>query len=281
MSSLPSRRTFLKATGAGAAALSLSAVSYANVVGANDRIAIGVIGCGRRANWAHLPGVQKHAKAQNVQFTAVCDPWRPRREQTAAKIKKWTGQAAQQFVSYRDLLAKGNVDAVMIASCDHQHTTHLEAAAKAKKDAYCEKPLAMDLEKLKRACDAVTASGICCQIGTQIRSLPTSRGCQKFFQGGLLGKLSRVEETRNAAKPYWYSRLGKANKRDVEWKEFLMDVPEQPFRADRFTGWYGYREFSDGPVPGLGSHFIDLMNYITGSKLPESCVAHGGTFTWK
>ena len=68
---------------------------------------------------------------------------------------------------------------------------------------------------------------------------------------------------------------------DVDWKEFLMDRPMRPFRADLFTGWYGYRDFSAGPVPGLGSHFIDLINYITGSKLPTSAVAQGGTFTWK
>ena len=60
-----------------------------------------------------------------------------------------------------------------------------------------------------------------------------------------------------------------------------MDRPMRPFRADLFTGWYGYRDFSAGPVPGLGSHFIDLIHYITGAKYPTSAVAQGGTFTWK
>ena len=60
-----------------------------------------------------------------------------------------------------------------------------------------------------------------------------------------------------------------------------MDRPMRPFRADLFTGWYGYRDFSAGPIPGFGSHFIDLINYITGSKFPLSSVAQGGTYSWK
>ncbi|NQT18035.1 MAG: hypothetical protein HQ582_35110 [Planctomycetes bacterium] len=60
-----------------------------------------------------------------------------------------------------------------------------------------------------------------------------------------------------------------------------MDRPMRPFDAKLLTGWYGFREFSDGPIPNLGCHFIDLYNYIVGTTLPLSCVAQGGTFTWK
>jgi len=276
-----SRREFLKTASAGAVALSVKASSYARVVGANDRISIGIIGCGRRGFKAHMPGVHKHAKSENIEITAVCDPWRPRREEAAAKARQWYGRPARQFVSYRDLVALDDLDAVMIASCDHQHTAHLEAAAKAKKDAYCEKPLAMDFEKLKRAVDAVKANKIVCQIGTQGRSRSVSTGCREFFKTGVLGKVSRVEQRRNGTRPYWYTRLAEAKEKDVDWKEFLMDRPMRPFRADHFTGWYGYRDFSAGPVPGFASHFIDLMNYIVGSKFPASAVAQGGVFTWK
>jgi len=281
MSDSTSRRTFLKRASVSAAAMGWSAASYARAAGANDRISIGVIGCGARGARAHMPGVQNHAAEQNLEITAVCDPWRPRREQAAAKTNEWYGRPARQFVSYRDVVALKDVDAVMIASCDHQHTTHLKAAAEAGKDVYCEKPLAMDFERLKAACDAVTAAGIVCQIGTQVRSRPTSTGCRELFRTGALGSVSRVEQMRNSTRPYWYSRLRDAKAEDVDWAEFLMDRPMRPFRADLFTGWYGYRDFSDGPVPGLGSHFIDLMNYIIGTKFPESAVCLGGTYTWK
>jgi predicted dehydrogenase len=258
-----------------------TARSYARVAGANERISIGVIGCGRRGFGAHMPGVHAHAESQNIEITAVADPWRPRREEASAKANEWYGRPARMFVSYRDLLELDDIDAVMIASCDHQHTTHLDAAANAKKDAYCEKPLAMDVDRLRKAYDAVKASGIVCQIGTQVRSWPTSRGCRELFKSGVLGRISRVEQCRNSTQPYWYAHLREARKEDVDWNEFLMHVPTRPFNVDQFTGWYGYRDFTGGPVPGFGSHFIDLMNYIVGTTCPTSSVAQGGTFTWK
>jgi predicted dehydrogenase len=275
-----SRRQFLKTASAGAA-LSLTAASYARVAGANARISIGQIGCGDRGRNAHMTGVHKHAKSQNVEFTAVCDPWRVPREQAAARVKQWYGREARQFVSYRDLVALEDVDAVMIASCDHQHTTHLAAAAEAGKDVYCEKPLAMDLEKLKKACDAVKAAKVVFQAGTQLRSLPSMTGCRELFKTGILGNVSRIEQRRNGTRPYWYGYLKDAKAKDVDWDEFLMDRPKRPFNAWHYTGWYGYRGFSDGPVPGFGSHFLDLVHYITGAKFPTSCACLGGTFTWK
>jgi len=276
-----SRRKFLKAAAAGSAALAMSAKSYSRVVGANDRISIGIIGCGSRGVGAHMPGVNTHAKDQNIEITAVCDPWRLRREEATAKVKEWYGREARQLSSYRDLLALKDVDAVMIASCDHQHTTHLEAAAKAGKDAYCEKPLAMDFETLCRAYDAVKEAKTVVQIGTQLRSLPSFTGCRELYKTGILGTVGRIEQCRNGEQPYWYSYIKDIKEEDVDWKEFLMDRPMRPFDPVLYSGWYGYREFSDGPVPGLGSHFIDLVHYITGAKFPTSCVCLGGTFTWK
>ncbi len=214
----------------------------------------------------------------------MSDPWRIRRERAAEQCREWYGRPARQFVSYRDILALDDIDAVMIASCDHHHAAQLEAAAKAKKDAYCEKPLAMDMESLKRCCDAVKASGIVVQMGTQVRSYATSTGCRDLFRSGAIGKVSRIEQCRNGGKPYWYSWMQRAepiNKEDVDWKEFLMDRPMRPFDGKLLTGWYGYRDFTDGPIANLGCHFYDLYNYIVGSTLPESCVAQGGTFTWK
>ena len=283
MQSTPSRREFLATASAGAA-LAMTATSYARIVGANERIALGLIGCGGRGYQAHMSGVHAHDKEQNVEFIAVSDPWRTRRERAAARCQEWYGRPAKAFVSYRDVVALKDVDAVMIASCDHHHAAHLEAAAGANKDAYCEKPLAMDMESLRRCCDAVKQSGIVVQMGTQVRSFPTSTGCRELFRSGAIGKVSRIEQCRNGTKPYWYSWMQRAEpikKEDVDWKEFLMDRPARPFDGKLLTGWYGYREFSDGPLSNLGCHFIDLHNYIVGNKLPVSCVAQGGTFTWK
>jgi len=283
MQKTTSRRQFLATASAGAA-LALSATSYARVIGANERIAIGLVGCGGRGYDAHMPGVHAYDKQQNVEFTAVSDPWRIRRERAAARCRQWYGRPARQFASYRAIMDLKDIDAVMIASCDHHHAAHLEAAAQAKKDAYCEKPLAMDMNSLNRCCDAVRDNGIVAQMGTQVRSFSTSTGCRDLFRTGAIGKVSRIEQCRNGTKPYWHSWMERAEpikEEDVDWKEFLMNRPMRPFDGKLLTGWYGYREFSDGPLANLACHFIDLYNYIIGSTLPASCVAQGGVFTWK
>jgi len=275
----PSRRQFL-GTAAGAT-MSLSAASYCRVLGANDRISIGIIGCGGRGQGTHMKYINKYAKSQNVEVTAVCDPWSVRRQEAATRAKEQYGRQVRQFVSYRDLLQLDDVDAVMIASCDHQHTTHLRAAAEAKKDVYCEKPLAMDFERLKKACDAVKRNKIVIQIGTQQRSYPTNSGTREVYKTGILGKTSRIEQHRHASAPYWRKRVKNIAKDEVDWKEFLMDRPDRPFDPVRFSAWYGFMEFSDGPVSQWGSHYIDLVHYITQAKCPTSCMCLGGTFTWK
>ncbi len=280
------RRGFIKnstitALGISVIPESVNILENGRAKGANDRIRIGIIGCGSRGQNAHMAGVYKHSGTVNLEITAVCDPWRIAREQANEKVRKWFGRDARQFVSYRDLLAMEGIDAVMIASPDHVHTLHLEAAAKAGKHIYVEKPLAMEMDKLVRAVDAVKAAGTIVQVGTQLRSLPGITGARELFHSGKLGKLSRVEECRNNEKPYWYSYLKEVRQEDVDWKEFLSDRPMRPFSSDLYSGWYGYADFSHGPISGFGSHFIDMVHYITGAGFPESCVCMGGIFTWK
>lgn len=279
MAEQTTRRDFLK-TSAGAAA-ALSAFSYTRSAGANDRIAIGLISCGSRTRGAIMPSINRYAEAQNVEITAVCDPWRVPREEAAGMCTDWFGRAPRQYTSYKQLLDEGEVDAVVIASCDHQHTTHLKAAAEMHKDAYCEKPLAKDFAELKAAYDAVKANNIIVQAGTQLRSYSSMAGARAMFETGKLGKISRIEQCRNSARPYWYSYVKDVKEEDVDWAEFLADRPMRPFNPVTYSGWYGYREFSDGPTPGLGSHFIDLVHFITGARYPISAVSMSGTYVWK
>jgi len=281
-----SRRGFIKngtitALGMSVIPQSINLLEKGRAKGANDRIRIGIIGCGDRGVNAHMEGVNKHVGAINLEIVAVADPWRIAREQANAKVKKWFGRDARQFVSYRDLLAMEDLDAVMIASPDHLHTLHLEASAKAGKHIYVEKPLAMEMDKLVRAVDAVKAAGKVVQVGTQVRSFPGIVGARDLFRTGIFGKLSRVEECRNSEQPYWYRYLKEVKQEDVDWKEFLSDRPMRPFSSDLYSGWYGYSDFTHGPISGFGSHFIDMVHFITGAKFPESCVCIGGTFTWE
>jgi predicted dehydrogenase len=280
------RREFLKtaaglALGATLPARPLTAAERTRSVGANGRLRIGIIGCGDRGREAHMEGIHKHVGAVDFEIVAVADPWRIAREKASAKVQAWFGRGAKQCVSYRELLALDGVDAVMIASPDHVHTLHLEAAAKAKKHIYVEKPLATEFANLVRAVDAVKAAGTVVQVGTQIRSLPGIVGARELARSGVLGQWSRIEETRNNERPYWYNYLKDVQPADVDWKEFLHDRPMRPFSAEVFSGWYGYYEFSRGPISGFGSHFVDMVHFITGAKFPASCVCVGGTFTWR
>ena len=96
MDTKPTRRDFLKAASvAGSAAVAMSAKSYARVVGANDRIGLGMIGCGDRGRGAHMTGVHPHDKAQNVEFRAVCDVWSVVREEAAEMARDWYGMEAK------------------------------------------------------------------------------------------------------------------------------------------------------------------------------------------
>jgi predicted dehydrogenase len=274
------RRDFLKRAGIATAAVSMSASSYARVVGANERILIGVIGCGDRGLRAHMPAI-KHGADQNVEIVAVADPWRVRQEMASAQVNEWYGRSPRQFASYRGLLAMTEVNAVTIASPDHVHTTHLHAAAEAGKDVYCEKPLSLDLPSLRNACDAVRRNNVVFQAGTQLRSYASFTGAREVYRSGVLGTVGRIEQCRNADRPYWYAYIKDVNEADVDWDEFLGDTEKRPFDPVVYSGWYGYRPYSEGPIPGLASHFIDLVHYITGATFPSSVVAQGGTFTWK
>jgi predicted dehydrogenase len=286
MKSTVTRREVLTAVGGAALGAcltpkSVSADTRRRAIGANDRIRIGVIGCGDRGRNAHMKGLFAHVKETNFEFVAVADPWRVAREQASGMAREWFGREAQHCVSYRQLLELKDLDAVTIASPDHVHTLHLEAAARAGKHIYVEKPMAYEFEDLVRAVDAVKEAGTVVQVGTQLRSLPSIVGARDLYRTGIFGQLSRIEECRNSEQPYWYRYLKDVKKEDVDWKEFLNDRPMRPFRADLYSGWYGYYEFSKGPTPGFGAHFIDMLHFITGAQFPSSCVCLGGTCTWK
>ncbi|MGC8739068.1 MAG: Gfo/Idh/MocA family protein [Candidatus Hydrogenedens sp.] len=274
------RREFLK-TASLSTAVTLSALTYSRIAGANDRITIGMIGCGGRSH-DHFKQISAYKDKENVEIIAVCDPWKEKREKMAKMVKDVYGKDPQQFESYQDLLSKAKVDAVVIASADHVHARQLEATAKMKKHAYCEKPLANHMKELISAYDAVKDNKVIVQIGTQLRSYPSFTGARESYKSGILGKVSRVEQCRNGNKPYWYSKIvTDLNPADVNWKEFTAGVTDKPFNPVLCSAWYGYRDFSDGPIPQWGSHFIDLVHYITGAQFPESAVCSGDIYTWK
>jgi predicted dehydrogenase len=118
-------------------------------------------------------------------------------------------------------------------------------------------------------------------VGTQIRSLPASVAARAFVAAGKLGSILKVEQVRNSYRPYWHSYSVKVDAADVDWKAFVAQRKYRAFDADQYSAWYGYRDFSRGPQTNLMVHFIDLMHFITGAKMPKRAVTLGGIFRWK
>jgi predicted dehydrogenase len=258
---------------------SITAINCRRILGANDRITIGMIGCGVRNL---LKEVLQFSQDTNVEVTAVCDTWRQQREKAVAMVKEASGKEPQQYIHYQDLLATKTVDAVVIGTPDHQHCRMLTATARAGKDAYVEKPLAMEMKELIQAVDTVKKYKRIVQCGTQVRSFPSAVAARAFVSSGGLGKILKVEQSRNSYRPYWHQYGERPVKEsDVDWKAFLMHRKYRPFNADQYAGWFGYREFSRGPHSNLMVHFIDLVHYITGATVPKRAVTLGGTYRWK
>src|SRR6478735_6878162 len=214
------RRSFLLA---GAAVLGTSALSYGRIIGANDRISLGLIGAGRRGR--ELASVVADIKGSyNAEMTAVCDLWKVNREQAAKTAGQVYGRAPRSFMQMEDLLALNDVDAVLIATADHQHAPMLKLVAEAGKDTYCEKPMANVLEEAKAARDAVRSRNLVVQIGTQHRSEPYQIAAKEWLSRGVLGKVSKAEIVWNFNGPRWRGRseVREIREQDTDWRKWLL-----------------------------------------------------------
>lgn len=265
-------------------AAAMTALSYQRILGANDRVRVANIGCGRRQLLRDLMEVKDTAQ---ITVTAVCDTWKQKLDAAVAQVREFAGNTPHATPHYLDAMNRADVDAVVIGTPDHQHCRMLVDAIKAGKHVYVEKPLAMNMAELIEAYDAVKKSDRVVQVGTQMRSYPQAVGLRDFLARRGLGTVLKVEQVRNGYSPYWMSFGGKTyadappREGDVDWKAFLMGRESRPFDANQYQNWYGYSEFSQGPHTNLMVHFIDLMHFTTGAQFPSKVVALGGTFRWK
>ncbi len=275
------RRTFLSQAAFSQIAMASSAMLIpTRAQSANDTIAIGVIGCGQRGREALMADIIRLRDEQNVEIAAVCDVWSEPRQQAAKMVENAWGKRPKRFHDYKDMLADDSIDAVVIATPEHTHATILTETMRAKKDAYCEKPLAFTLAEARMCYDAVTGSGRVVQIGTQLRSYPSFTGCRKAVQEGALGTIVKISQIRNSAEPYWVRYKKPIQETDTHWDAFLFNRKDRPFDGDQHTAWYGYTDFSLGAITTMMCHYIDLVHYITGAKFPATAVAMNGTYAF-
>jgi len=280
-----SRRDFLKLTGAGVAgvALSSTASSYARIVGANDRIGVGVVGFSDRTRGALIPSFLKVAPGLNFEFVALSDIWSRRRDEGAAYIAKLSGKQVTLARNNDELYDNKNVQAVIVGTADFQHAFHGVEAIRAGRDAYVEKPLAHTMEDAQAIRNAVKNSDRVFAVGTQRRSSPTYQKACEFIKSGQFGDIVSVEMTWNVNQPGRWRRpklVPQLREEDTDWKRYLINHPYEPFDARKYVEFRLFWPFSSGIPDQWLVHQIDTVHWFTGLPRPRSVVANGGIYKW-
>ncbi len=280
------RRDFLKTSSAAAAltAVSWTAASYASIAGANDRVKVGVVGCGDRMKGALIPAFLQHAKEMNFEFAAVSDIWNRRREEGAAYVEKLSGSKIVPVRNNDELYARKDVDAVLVATADFQHARHGVEAVNAGRDAYVEKPTAHTMEDARAFLAAVKKTGKIVQVGTQRRSTPSYQKAYEYIKSGQFGDIVMVEMTWNVNQPGRWRRpdvVPLLKEEDTDWKRYLMNRPYAPFDARKYLEFRLFWPYSSGIPDQWLVHQIDTVHWFTGYPHPRSVVANGGIYLWK
>ena len=286
---MSSRREFIQKTARAAAGvyigtMGLSAKSYARIIGANERVRVGVVGFSDRHRSSHIPSFMNHYKEMNFDVVAVSDIWKKRREEGVAA---WKEKMQHDIVGCRnneELYDKKLVDAVFISTADFQHALHTVEAVKAGCDAYVEKPFAESMEDARAALKAVKASDRIIQIGSQRRSGANYHAANEFIRSGKFGPITMVELTWNVNQPGRWRRpalVAQLKQEDTDWNRYLMNRPKEAWDPRKYLEYRLFWPYSSG-LPGQWmSHQIDTVHWFSGLDHPRSVVANGGIYKWK
>ena len=286
---MSSRRNFIKNTSKAAAgvyigALGFSAKSYGRILGANDRVGIGVVGFSDRFRQSLFPSFMNHYKELNFDIVAVSDIWKLRREEGSEFLKLNLAHDVKTCVNNDELYKLKEVDAVMISTADFQHALHTIEAVKAGRDAYTEKPFAETMDDNIAALKAVRASNRIVQIGSQRRSGPNYQAAADFIQSGKFGAITMVELTWNVNQPGRWRRpalVDKIREEDTDWKRFLMNRPYEKWDPRKYLEYRLFWPYSSGMPGQWMSHQIDTVHWFSGVNHPRSVTANGGIYMWK
>jgi predicted dehydrogenase len=278
------RRDFLGKSAAVVATsvvLPRTALSYENIVGANDRISLAHIGNGSRGGDLDLIA-SKLKTSHKVEMTTVCDLWKVNREKAVATNTGYYGRAPRAVQHLEEVLAMKDIDGVLISTPEHSHSPILKLAAEAGKDAYVEKPMGNVLSEAKAGRDAVIKAKTIVQVGTQHRSEPYPLAAYDVVRSGALGDVSKIEIVWNYHGPRWRGReeVKQIREQDTDWSKWLMNKPPRPFDPQMYFEFRLYKEFSSGIPDQWMSHAIDMVHWFMDDNYPTSVLAHGGVLAW-
>jgi predicted dehydrogenase len=292
------RRDFLKSVGAtgltltaatSALAAKTSSKTSGRVIGANDRINVGVIGCGGRGSYdadAFNAFAQKHNNA--CQIVAACDVYEKRKKKVADKYK------VKGYLDYRELLNQSDVDAVVIATPDHWHGKIAMDAMDKGKDVYLEKPMVHTNEEARQLVATVKETKRILQVGSQTTSADIWAKAKKAIADGMIGQMieSQGSYHRNSTEGEWNwpieAGAGPEGKGDdyVDWNMWLGTqyklAPKRPWDADRFFRFRKYWDYSLGIASDLFYHVIAPLNICWDEpQFPTKVMATGGIYVFK
>jgi len=264
------RRSFLAKNGSAVSALAAASILAPShkAAATNDKIRMGLIGCGGRGS--HLMMMTQQIDPA-VQFAAVCDASELKRNQTLEKVP-----GAQSFVDHRKLLEMKDIDAVVIATPEHLHGPQLMDAVAAGKDVYVEKPMTYSVEEGVRIINAVRKTDRIVQAGMQRRSAPMCIEAKKLVDQGVLGDVTLV-------RAQWYWNVPPLSPEwkvqgDFNWELFLGSAPKRPFDPIRAAQWNWFWDYSGGMVTGQGVHLMDLIQWFMGKGVPRSASMQAGSY---
>jgi len=272
MASEMNRRRFVKSAVGATVALS-TAASSRQVLGANERIRIGFIGCGNRGDQV-LDAFLKHSDAEVV---AVCDLYEPYRKFAAQKV----GTGCAEYSDYRKLLERKDIDAVVVATPDQWHALMFCDACLAGKDVYVEKPLSLTIAEGRRMVEIAHKTGRVSQVGIHRRSSEVCREACKLVREGGIGKVTvaRAFHILNE------SPMGIGNPPDgdppkgFDWDMWLGPAPKVPYNTNRcFYRFRWFYPYSGGQLTNFGTHYLDLIQAGLGRDWPKAVTALGGKF---
>ena len=283
------RRNFIKqsaqaAAGTYIATMGFSAKSYGRIIGANDRVRVGVVGFSDRHRSSHIPPFMKYYKEMNFDIVSVSDLWKKRRDEGQAFLKDKMGHDINAYRNNDELYASKTVDAVFISTADFQHALHCKEAVEAGMDVYCEKPFAETMADNRAALKAVKASKSIVQIGSQRRSGSNYKAAADFVQSGKFGPITMVELIWNVNQPGRWRRpelVAQCREEDLDWNRFLMNRPKEAFDPRKYLEFRLFWPYSSGAPGQWMSHQIDTVNWFSGLAHPRSVTANGGIYQWK
>ncbi|WP_165072480.1 Gfo/Idh/MocA family protein [Paludisphaera rhizosphaerae] len=295
---LVSRRTFLETTGAAAGAAAAVGTfahpAVGAVKGANDRINVGILGPGGRAQ-EHLRILGRlKEETKLVDIVGLCDVWDGNDEAkrglyySAKKVGlDAEGKDKDRITKdYRRLLENKDIDVVLIATPDHWHAKMSEDAMNAGKDVYCEKPMTHTIDEARKLVETVNRTKQVFTVGVQSTADPRWRDANKQITEGKIGKVMQGQTSyyRNSEVGQWrYYKLTKdMTPKTVDWKMFLGTdfglAPDQPFDRARYAQWRCYWDFGGGMYTDLFVHQLTHLILAMGVRLPRRVVGAGGLY---